>query len=80
MDCINTDDRMQNSLADGSGIETGSYHLKLYDDKGRVLAAVRSSGKNKETKIDTREIPNGNYFLHITDGRNIIKKQIIIQH
>lgn len=77
---INTDDRMQSSLADGSGIETGSYHLKLYDNKGKVLAAVRSSGKNKETKIDTREIPNGNYFLHIIQGKNMIKKQVIIQH
>ena len=77
---INTDDSMQSSLADRSGIETGSYHLKLYDDKGKVLAAVKSNGKNKETKINTRDIPNGNYFLHITEGRNIIKKQVIIQH
>ncbi|WP_449438296.1 T9SS type A sorting domain-containing protein [Pedobacter steynii] len=30
--------------------------------------------------INTSDIPNGTYFLHIFQGKEIIKKQIIIRH
>ncbi|MEO8794289.1 MAG: T9SS type A sorting domain-containing protein [Daejeonella sp.] len=39
-----------------------------------------SKDKNNKVTLEIANIPNGNYFLHITEGKKTIKKQIIIQH
>jgi hypothetical protein len=54
--------------------------IKLFNEKGEIL--ISSLMKENEVKItlDTKNIPNGTYYLHITEGKETIKKQIIIKH
>jgi len=35
--------------------------------------------KNSKMKIDTRDLEEGNYFLHIKTEKNIYKQQLIIK-
>lgn len=54
--------------------------ISLYNNKGKeVKSATIKSGETK-TILDTKNLPNGTYFLHIKEGKEIIKKQIIIEH
>lgn len=54
--------------------------IKLFNDKGtEVKTATIRTGKSK-TVLDTRDLPEGTYFLHITEAKETIKKQIIIKH
>jgi len=55
-----------------------NYEVYLIDQKGEKLISVKS--RNKEVKLNTSNIPNGIYFLHIIKGNKIEKKQIIINH
>ena len=52
--------------------------ISLYNDKGKILRSATMS--NTRVTLDTRDIPNGFYFLHIKQGKAVVKKQIIIQH
>lgn len=56
-----------------------SYNVILYNDKRKILRTAKSE-KGEAVKLNTADIPNGNYFLHIIEGKEVIKKQIIIQH
>ncbi|WP_148233540.1 T9SS type A sorting domain-containing protein [Pseudopedobacter saltans] len=54
--------------------------ISLYNDKGtKVRTNTMRKGETK-TALDTRDLPNGTYFLHIKEGKETIKRQIIIQH
>lgn len=55
------------------------YKVELINNKGEKMR----TGQSKDSKtltLDTKTIPNGFYFLHIIEGNNVIKKQIIIEH
>lgn len=54
------------------------FSAKLYDEKG----VVKLSGKNNgvELSIDTKDLPNGRYFLHIYENGNTYKSQILVRH
>lgn len=56
------------------------FSVLLYNDKGKVLRSAKSKKGPKGVKLDTADIPNGNYFLHITEGKEVTRKQVIIQH
>ncbi len=56
-----------------------SFSVELYNDKGKVLKSGKSAN-GKGVVLNTADIQNGNYFLHIKDGKELIEKQVIIQH
>lgn len=56
-----------------------SFSVELYNDKGKVLKSGKSAN-GKGVVLNTADIQNGNYFLHVKDGKEVIKKQVIIQH
>lgn len=55
-------------------------HLLLFDDKGKEVK--KDMMKAGETKLewDIKNFPSGRYFLHIKEGKEVVKKQIIIKH
>jgi hypothetical protein len=61
-------------------ISNKQKEVQLFNNKGEII--VSSMMKENEVKLtlDTKNIPNGTYFLHITEGKETIKKQIIIKH
>lgn len=54
--------------------------VKLYNQKGEVMLSSLWIENEQKLKLDTKNIPNGTYFLHIKEGKETIKKQIIIKH
>lgn len=70
-----------NSIAETNEMsEAKQFEIVLYDDKGKKVSQQKNVAINKDITIDTQNIPNGTYFLHILDGKEKIEKQIIIQH
>lgn len=54
------------------------FKIRLFDTKGQVLRTAEAKSGKAVVNID--DIPNGNYFIHIFDGKETIKKQVIIKH
>lgn len=54
--------------------------ITLFNDKGNAVNSTTIKSGESKAVLDTRNIPNGTYYLHITEGKETIKKQIIIQH
>ncbi|MBC7653263.1 MAG: S8 family peptidase [Oligoflexus sp.] len=52
----------------------------LLNEKGKVMKAESLNATAKKVILDIRDIPNGTYYLHVKDGKETIKEQIIIQH
>lgn len=52
----------------------------LYNEKGEKLKTGESINSGETITFDTRNIPNGTYYLHIIEGKETIKKQVIIKH
>jgi len=55
------------------------FSVKLFDQNSKILKSL-SSERGDDIAINTSDIPNGTYFLHIFQNKETIKKQIIIQH
>jgi Secretion system C-terminal sorting domain len=68
----------QNEAAAEPGMK--DFEIKLVNDKGRVIQQAKSMRESNSITIDTRNVSNGTYFLHITEGKETVKKQVIIQH
>ncbi len=60
--------------------ENTQFEILLYDDKSNIINQQKNEVGTKEIKINTQNLPNGNYFLHILNGNQKIEKQIVIQH
>ncbi len=56
------------------------FNVKLLNDKGEVLAEKSNSNLEKKLIIDTKNIKDGIYYLHVTEGKTTFKKQIVIKH
>jgi hypothetical protein len=56
------------------------FSVELYDDKGKVLKSGKNTIGNQNIVLNTSNILNGLYFLHIIQGTDLIEKKIIIQH
>ncbi len=59
--------------------KSNSFEVKLYNEKGEVLIAAKSE-EGKRISFSTQNIANGTYYIHILEGKKIIKKQVIIRH
>lgn len=57
-----------------------SKEIKLYNEKGKALIVSEIKRGEKEIVFDIRNIPDGTYYLHVTEGKEIVKKQIIVKH
>jgi len=55
------------------------YKYKIYDRKGLILKEGEAKNGGN-VKIDLRNLPNDNYFLHIVVGDEKIISQIVVQH
>lgn len=54
--------------------------IKLLNDKGEILIARKLDKDKTKITFDTSKIPDGTYFLHVTEGNEKTKRQIIIKH
>lgn len=68
----------ENFSLDFSNHPNSVYYIKIYDVYSNVL--LYEEFRNIEKTFDTSYIPEGNYFLHIYDGVDIIMKQLVIKH
>lgn len=55
-----------------------AFQIMLLDNKGKVIRT--SSSTSGSAKINVESVPNGTYFIHINDGTQTIKKQVIVRH
>ncbi|WP_411275520.1 T9SS type A sorting domain-containing protein [Daejeonella sp.] len=62
---------------DGSNPE---FLVRLYNEKGNILRSAKNPKGSKGVKLDITDVPNGTYYLHIIKGKEVVRKQIIIQH
>nr|MBC7613600.1 T9SS type A sorting domain-containing protein [Pseudopedobacter sp.] len=56
------------------------FSTKLFDKEGKVLISGVNQTAANEIILDVSKIANGTYYLHILQGKQTLKKQIIIQH
>lgn len=77
---INSTNDIGNNVITNANQFKVNFEIELYDDKGKKVSALKNNLSDKEIVIDTRDLPNGNYYLHIIDGTEVIKKQIVITH
>jgi len=68
-----------NTTKVGDGRINKPFSVRLFDQSSKVLKSL-SSERGDDISINTSDIPNGTYFLHIFQNKEVIKKQIIIQH
>jgi pimeloyl-ACP methyl ester carboxylesterase len=59
---------------------TNIFEIILYNDKGKRITQQKNETGNNDITLNTQNLPIGTYFLHIIDGNDVIKKQIVIQH
>lgn len=56
--------------------EIGDYLVQILDKNGMIRKSVQSNSMN--TRISTKDLEPGNYFLHLTLGEEKHKQQIVI--
>ncbi len=56
------------------------FEVKLLNSEGNILKQGRTEADVKRLSLPVADVPNGTYFLHIFQGENVIKKQIVIKH
>ncbi|MBK0383656.1 T9SS type A sorting domain-containing protein [Pedobacter sp. SD-b] len=61
-------------------LSTSSKEIFLYNEKGEVLKSAFIKNNEGEAVLDVKDVPNGTYYLHIKNDKDIIKKQVIIKH
>ncbi len=55
------------------------FGYKIYDKRGKIVKQGNTA-TGDDVNVDVSDLPSDNYFLHIIDGKNTLKKQIIIRH
>lgn len=65
------------TMTDVTGELDETIEIKLFDKFSTVVKSMKS--KNKKTKIDTRNLTPGTYYLHIIRREETIRQQVIIQ-
>lgn len=63
-----------------AGFNQAHFELALYNEKGKKMLTKKSKNQESDVILDTSILPNGIYYLHIQQGNELIKKQVIIQH
>lgn len=66
----------------GSAKKMGSniFSVKLLNEKGKILKAGKVNANSREIVLQVADIPNGIYYLHIYEGKNVKKQQVVISH
>lgn len=57
-----------------------NFNVEIYDNKAKKLISQNNSITDNNITLNTQNLPNGIYHLHINDGKETFKKQIVIQH
>jgi len=65
--------------ASEEAMEKKGFVVRLMDEKGKLMVES-SSSSGEDIRINTASMENGTYFLHIRQGKDVIKKQIIVKH
>ncbi len=60
--------------------ETSTYSVELFNDKGKMLKSGKNTSGEQSIQLDTSDLSNGTYYLHIKQGSELYEKQIVIQH
>ncbi|MCX2494761.1 T9SS type A sorting domain-containing protein [Pedobacter sp. PF22-3] len=71
-----------NQEASRTGVEAKSkvpFSIQLLNVRGQVLRSAESRDGN-DIVIPTDKIMDGNYFLHIIQGKDKLKQQVVIKH
>jgi subtilisin family serine protease len=55
-----------------------NFNVALIDSKGQIHRAGKSNGNR--IVLNTQDMVAGTYYLHINDGKKLIKRQVIIKH
>ncbi|MEJ7780728.1 MAG: T9SS type A sorting domain-containing protein [Daejeonella sp.] len=55
------------------------FTISLFNGEGKVLKSGVNLTENNSVTLDTHLLKNGIYYLHITDSKETIKRQIIIK-
>jgi hypothetical protein len=56
------------------------FSMRLYNDKGKEVMFEKNNSEENSFSLNTSKLPEGTYYLNITDYEETIKKQIIIKH
>lgn len=56
------------------------FEVKLYDSQSRLVSTAESEQERGKATLHTKGLRNGLYILHITNGKEIVRKHIVIQH
>lgn len=70
---------VEDTSAKGTGNQpAGEFNVKLYNGQGRLLREAESM--NGSVTLDTQELPEGTHYLHISRGKETVKRQVVIKH
>ncbi|HXH99675.1 MAG TPA: T9SS type A sorting domain-containing protein [Sphingobacteriaceae bacterium] len=76
---ISFGDTQSQSNKEKTGVKK-DFEVKIFNDKGKVVRSAKNNSNSNLITLNTSDIENGIYSLHIIDAKEVIKKQIIIQH
>jgi gliding motility-associated-like protein len=63
---------------DAKQTSTAEYRVELVDKFSQVQRSM--SSREAEVRLDVRSLPEGTYFLHLTQGRKTTRQQIKVSH
>lgn len=56
------------------------FYAKLINNKGQIIRSGASTSINENIVLNTQDVQDETYYLHISEGKEVIKKQVIIKH
>lgn len=54
------------------------FSVSLYNERGKMLKSEKEG--TGDINLNVLDVPEGKYFLHIKEGKKVIKKQVLIKH
>ena len=70
----------QSATANSNNVAAESFSVELFNAKGQVIKSGQTAEGSKSVVLNTADMVNGTYFLHVTQNGQTIEKQIIIKH
>jgi hypothetical protein len=71
---------VEESSTEKNNLSSMQKDIKLFNNKGKIMASSTMKENEVRLTLDIKNIPDGTYFLHIIEGKETVKKQIIIKH
>lgn len=59
---------------------TASFEARLYNNKGQVILTSKNKDNGDTITMDTKRLPDGNYYLVVLQGVEKVERQIVIRH